>query len=66
MSLIVDSKIAIIMGHRTTNLFEVNRGVRQGDVISPTIFTIWINPLLEHIEKNIKDTPWKMERISLY
>lgn len=43
--------MAVITGYRLTDFFKVNRKVCQGDVISFTIFTIWINPLLQHIKK---------------
>jgi len=59
MSLIEGSDLAIITKFGLTDKLTVNRGVRQGDVISPTLFTIWINPLLEYIEN--KYSGYKMD-----
>jgi hypothetical protein len=40
MSLLSDTKIGIITKYGTTDLFEITREVRQGDVISLTLFMI--------------------------
>jgi hypothetical protein len=55
MSLLSNTKIGIITKYRTTDLFKVTRRVRQGDIISPILFMIWINPLIEYIEIQNKE-----------
>jgi len=54
----------------TTRYFPVRRGVRQGDPLSPYLFILSIEPLAEHIRRNIAITGVKLGhnevKISLY
>jgi hypothetical protein len=50
-----DVETAVITPHGDTNWFPVARGVRQGDVISPYLFLLFVNPLLEHVSREFVD-----------
>ncbi len=52
MSLLQNTNVKIITQYGYSERINVGKGVRQGDVISPTLFIIWLNPLLEHLEKS--------------
>jgi hypothetical protein len=65
MSLIFDTKLVVITNYGKTEFFKVNRGVKQGDVISPTLFMIWINPLMEYIEKEEKGYEMNGEKVKI-
>ena len=39
------SKCAIRYGNQRTNFFEFNRGVRQGCIVSPVLFNLYLNEL---------------------
>lgn len=53
----------IITAHGLTEEIKIDCGVRQGDVISPTLFIIFFNPLLEMINKT--DTGYKIGEESI-
>ncbi len=52
MSLLVYTNVKIITRYGYTKRIMVGKGVRQGDVISPTLFIIWLSPLLEYLENS--------------
>ncbi len=56
-SLIEDTHTRVITQYGLTKRIQIGKGVRQGDVISPTLFILWLNPLLDILEK--KNTGYK-------
>ena len=53
-SLYTDAKSCIKINDRTTDWFDVTSGVRQGDSLSPTLFSLFLNDLAVEI-KNLND-----------
>ena len=41
-------------------IFNVEKGVRQGEVLSPTKFNIWLNVLLQHLRLLLPSIGYKM------
>ncbi len=63
-SLIENTHTKIITQYGLTKEVKIGKGVRQGDVISPTLFILWLNPLLDVLEQ--KKIGYKCEESSLY
>ena len=60
-SLLAASVSEILVADSHTDPIHITRGVRQGDGLSPLLFLLFINPLLEQIQKSglgykVKDT----------
>ena len=51
-SLLTSATSEIILGHGCTQPIHLTRGVRQGDGLSPLLFLIFINPLLEQLAQS--------------
>ncbi|PRP80605.1 hypothetical protein PROFUN_11548 [Planoprotostelium fungivorum] len=51
-TLLNGNTIEIKTAHGNTNPIEITRGVRQGDIISPILFLLYINPLIERLEES--------------
>ena len=50
-SLYVQTSANIRVNNYTTDWFDINNGVRQGDPLSPTLFSIFINDLIKEVEQ---------------
>lgn len=48
-SMLTDNKYFVTTGDQTSSLYDVNIGVKQGDTISPLLFSLYINDLDEAI-----------------
>ena len=46
------NKTRIITSHGLTEAYAANRGTHQGDPLSPTIFGLFLNPILKYIQEN--------------
>ena len=52
-SLLADTKSCILLKDGIkTDWFDVKSGVRQGDSLSPTLFSIFINDIIGHLKSN--------------
>ena len=46
------SKSAVKINNKLTNCFNHEKGVKQGDPLSPTLFNLYINDLFQDLEEN--------------
>ena len=44
------TRCAVKVDNKLTNFFEYNNGIRQGDLLSPTLFNIFVNDLFDEID----------------
>lgn len=51
MNILEGNSTKLLTAFGPTDPIEIKSGVRQGDVISPILFSLFINPLLEWLEK---------------
>ena len=56
---------SVLLGDTRTDFFEIEVGVRQGCILSPILFTLFINDLRDHLDKLGKGVKWGNIRISL-
>lgn len=67
--LITGSKARVRVDGALTNPFPIDRGVKQGDPLSPLLFALCIEPLAHRIRKETKGiqvTPTSSQQILLY
>ena len=68
-NLITGSKARVRVEGSLTNEFPIERGVKQGDPLSPLLFALCIEPLAHRIRKETKGiqvTPTRRQQILLY
>ena len=52
-SILCNTKSCVLLNHSVrTEWFDINCGVRQGDSLSPTLFNIFINDVVDHLKSN--------------
>ena len=51
-SLYENTESCVLIGEEKTNYFDVDVGVRQGCILSPTLFSIYINSMAEEINQS--------------
>ena len=51
VNLYTDDQVCIKLGNNITNTFPVNQGVKQGCILSPLLFNIFMSDLQESLEK---------------
>ena len=56
-----DTKSSLKRTEGITDYFTINRGVRQGDSLTPTLFKIYINDMTELFILNSKCDPLSLE-----
>lgn len=54
------------MGGSLSELFDIKRGMRQGDPLSPFIFNLSIEPLAQMIRNSLQVSPSTSHSVSLY
>ena len=52
-----NTKACININNYITNQFKINRGVKQGCIMSPTLFNIFINDLKDNLDEVNTDSP---------
>ena len=53
--LINEKKIQILFNQEVTEPFDLVNGIPQGDSLSPTLFCLYVNDLIDEIDKEIKN-----------
>src|SRR5215203_4795388 len=54
---------SVLLGDTRTDFFEIEVGLRQGCILSPILFTLFINDLRDHLTKLGKGVEWGNTRI---
>ena len=52
-------KMRVQWSGRASDYFEISNGVRQGGVLSPVLFTIYLDSLLESLRASGRGCYWK-------
>lgn len=50
-----DNKVQVVVGRRITDKFEITNGVRQGCVMAPLLFNVFMTALLINVDRKLQD-----------
>ena len=56
---------SVLVGEERTEMFDLQTGVRQGCVMSPILFSFFINGLAKEIKRKTKGVPIGENRVRL-
>ncbi len=64
MSFYENNTVDIITNHGVTDKFKSKAGVRQGDPLSPTIWVLFLDPIIQYIRENFTGYKFKHQNVT--